>query len=448
MIGNEANEKIPPSSDEEELEMSIEKSFTIDDEEVEADVEVEVVNSDDHNPFEEQAYSYAEPLNEDTTPGERPPEPPMGSPFAKLENEVEQGRPVDSPSKSILGVARKGYAGIASNNYNENEDRSSIDIYPSNPPTMDDTKMSVIGLTPAKKKSSPSKPKRSNYNNVTDNDYDNFYPGNLERRIEVLDEDENPDSYFDPYDASLDPDANFDSSYESSGSASKLLYTVMDRSKQVLLYFYTKIPSVAQLRFSANRGIEQLRESNPSVMHARNIKAATMTSIVIVFCLGVVVFGLGIHEERVIHKGKENIKAPIPDCSYKTLQDVLINEMNFDPLDMPSEASSIHAQQLAYIWLSNVDSRSPLEYCDFYDVIQKFVLAVLYYSMDGDQWPLQMDFMNEKANLCSWNTVENGTQLGLLCEGEKHETVVTSIRLCKYVLIHFSMSLLEQSYEF
>ena len=117
-------------------------------------------------------------------------------------------------------------------------------------------------------------------------------------------------------------------------------------------------------------------------------------------------------------------------CEYDTLEDLLLQEMNFDAFDF--EESLFDAQQQAYTWLTNIETASPLNYCDKYSIIQKYVLAVLYFSADGRQWPLQMDFITDDADICSWNTIVNGTEFGILCQDEKRDDVVTVIRLCKY----------------
>ena len=74
-------------------------------------------------------------------------------------------------------------------------------------------------------------------------------------------------------------------------------------------------------------------------------------------------------------------------------------------------------QYKAACWIINDDTRQldPSNNSSQVALVQRYVLAVLYYSTQGWAWHDTFDFLSEK-NECDWNNDYNGYILGVICD--------------------------------
>ena len=63
-----------------------------------------------------------------------------------------------------------------------------------------------------------------------------------------------------------------------------------------------------------------------------------------------------------------------------------------------------------------------------YRIRQRYTLALLYFSTNGQEWKNQYNFLT-KNDVCDWSEWKNGTLLGVICNDEGR---VTKVRLRKY----------------
>ena len=197
---------------------------------------------------------------------------------------------------------------------------------------------------------------------------------------------------------------------------------------------YAKVYQEADLdgpRKSTHNIEDRLRNR---IMKKKSIQRSLIPALLTGLFIFVIGAGVLIRNEKS-HMDSNNTSTLTPITSNQTekpsltLQEILLNELDFDSSELSS--SYITAQQKAYIWLTILDSNSLLYYSDTYDIIQKFVLATFYYTTDGDNWPQQINFMSDDGDVCQWNTVQNGTKIGVFCDDKNHPNLVTSIRICK-----------------
>ena len=116
-----------------------------------------------------------------------------------------------------------------------------------------------------------------------------------------------------------------------------------------------------------------------------------------------------------------------PKCYDDTVQ-LLLSEIN---IDLDALSTPFTSEQKAFVWLSSL-STGQLDLCRPYEVVQKYVLALLYYATNGENWNLQLDFLTND-DVCSWN---DGSNTGVFCEDDK--VTVSSVRIRKF----FSLLLL------
>ena len=48
-------------------------------------------------------------------------------------------------------------------------------------------------------------------------------------------------------------------------------------------------------------------------------------------------------------------------------------------------------------------------------IVDRYVLALLYYSLDGPNWANQYGFLTDDEHVCSWNENEEEEVLGVDC---------------------------------
>lgn len=85
-------------------------------------------------------------------------------------------------------------------------------------------------------------------------------------------------------------------------------------------------------------------------------------------------------------------------------------------LELLQEVNS--TQQKAFDWLINVDRYTGMINPDI--VTQRFVLAVLYYSLNGDEWINNRHWLSESLSVCEWESSASSSGVcnddGLLVE--------------------------------
>ena len=110
-------------------------------------------------------------------------------------------------------------------------------------------------------------------------------------------------------------------------------------------------------------------------------------------------------------------------CAYDDVEQLLTNyihsDVNWmdDPIVIESETMS--AQAKAKIWLKE-QNQTEMELCSPYSTLQRYVLAILYYSTDGNHWMQRGKFLSDD-NVCHWR--------GVFCD--ESDTVVTKLVLGK-----------------
>lgn len=97
------------------------------------------------------------------------------------------------------------------------------------------------------------------------------------------------------------------------------------------------------------------------------------------------------------------------------------------------------AQNKAANWLGSVDTRqypvpSSAMSISAYNFVQRYVLALLYLALDGDNWEFQADFLTEVPE-CGWtktlNTDDGDYNLGVTCDAENE---ITTLFFRKYLV--------------
>ena len=98
---------------------------------------------------------------------------------------------------------------------------------------------------------------------------------------------------------------------------------------------------------------------------------------------------------------------------------------NFSPTSLPYLEDAGSAQYKAYIWMTKDPNYWNMEIST---IVQRWVLAVLYYSTDGPNWKtdeLPKDFAGDKSpwlsysDECLWESSNDSTQ-GLICDTENN----------------------------
>ena len=119
------------------------------------------------------------------------------------------------------------------------------------------------------------------------------------------------------------------------------------------------------------------------------------------------------------------------NAKYESIEDLLQSETNFEKSFVEN---SITPQGLALEWLSSL-SEDQIKICNTYGVIEKYVLAVLYYSTDGHDWLEQMNFLTS-GDPCEWYKFDFvNVYSGVLCD--RDSGTITSINLRKLIEFFF-----------
>jgi hypothetical protein len=74
------------------------------------------------------------------------------------------------------------------------------------------------------------------------------------------------------------------------------------------------------------------------------------------------------------------------------------------------------SQYAAYQWLRHSDpAKLDLDGLSDQELIQRYVSALFYFSLDGENWIDQYGFLGE-ANVCEWNDGSTRTTMGIVCD--------------------------------
>ena len=87
--------------------------------------------------------------------------------------------------------------------------------------------------------------------------------------------------------------------------------------------------------------------------------------------------------------------------------------------------NSSSTQYLALDWMADNDSASGQADLSSDQLVERFVLVVLYYATGGINWPYQGNFLSPFSNICNWQSQATGV-LGCNDEGS-----VLRLDLCK-----------------
>ena len=112
--------------------------------------------------------------------------------------------------------------------------------------------------------------------------------------------------------------------------------------------------------------------------------------------------------------GKENLandKNETKLCDVDSVEIFLSNLINSSQISINENDSNtsirnttqLSIQDKALLWLKG-QNMTQIDQCDHYSILQKYVLAILYYSTNGVNWVQQGNFMSNKS-VCYWKGV-------------------------------------------
>lgn len=89
-------------------------------------------------------------------------------------------------------------------------------------------------------------------------------------------------------------------------------------------------------------------------------------------------------------------------------------------------------------WMMTQDFTSLANDDDYDDsdqlLLERFIIAMMYYEMDGSNWLEQLDFLNPNTSVCDWRREDPYWQ-GIFCGKTDAPGHVTDIILCKCVIL-------------
>ena len=118
-------------------------------------------------------------------------------------------------------------------------------------------------------------------------------------------------------------------------------------------------------------------------------------------------------------------------CGYESVDEVIKGEIynGLNVIDLSTVSHPDTSQQNALVWMMELD-QDTIDVCDTYRVIELYILAMFYYSTNGEEWSSQMNFLSS-TDPCTWNgSNNNGEILEIICGGQ--DKFVTSISIRKY----------------
>jgi len=111
--------------------------------------------------------------------------------------------------------------------------------------------------------------------------------------------------------------------------------------------------------------------------------------------------------------------APIETQRFDMISDYLVTNNVLRANSIPSES-----QNLALTWMAEEDSMqlavpgNAIDSDSGYEFIQRFVMAVIYFDLDGEKWKYDMNFMKE-TDVCGWYRIllsrRGATKIGVDC---------------------------------
>jgi hypothetical protein len=117
------------------------------------------------------------------------------------------------------------------------------------------------------------------------------------------------------------------------------------------------------------------------------------------------------------------------NCTCPNLDSLQLFSRLLRPVSGNAISDSRSPQFQALNWIANVDSARLSVEQDSHEVIrQRFVAAVLYFSLGGESWTDQRNFLSTN-HACLWNDDENG----LGCN-EVDEAIWFRLRKCRQLL--------------
>ena len=109
---------------------------------------------------------------------------------------------------------------------------------------------------------------------------------------------------------------------------------------------------------------------------------------------------------------------PEPDISEEWIE-LLVNWSEEEAFSDPAPA-----QYQTAVWLANNDKArlDPTDEDLLDEIGQRYVIALLYFSLNGVDWLNQVSFLNE-TSVCEWNDVDD---FGIICD---ENSMVESLKL-------------------
>lgn len=119
---------------------------------------------------------------------------------------------------------------------------------------------------------------------------------------------------------------------------------------------------------------------------------------IVTMCISVTVTHFG----SEAYNDDDNSTGPTPTPSPTFVNDALANDLaTFSGHEALSDPSS--PQSRACGWLSSNDKSGLKKPSDF-GYIQRYVMVVLYYSMGGENWVQQDNWLDPELNVCDWSS--------------------------------------------
>jgi hypothetical protein len=153
---------------------------------------------------------------------------------------------------------------------------------------------------------------------------------------------------------------------------------------------------------------------------------------------------IGHHQPKSLTPQDQSTTSPNPSPSVdnnRTFDSISTFLRTFTTVDDQYFQDATKPQYQAIRWMADIDTLTysiPESTKDdtYIDIIQRYALAVLFYSMNGDQWD-DLSYFLQSTHACSWNyerlMIEDKTmKVGVTCNGKNE---VTALIMRTYILI-------------
>lgn len=195
---------------------------------------------------------------------------------------------------------------------------------------------------------------------------------------------------------------------------------------------HDQLPSVDEIRMTASQ-----RSSTSKTFRCRIGRWGEVVLITLVAALIVVVIGLSVSLSKT-NEALSNAPPPTPAVPRAEVVTQFLVENKVSQLEQIMEVGS--PQNWAVKWIAEQDAMqlpvpSELLGPDGTNFVSRYVVALLYYALNGSNWSYQLSFLSEN-DICDWNDIfvaEKGVdgrffRVGIAC----NNGIVTTVQLRTY----------------